>query len=603
MKIHNIRIQNVRGISDYTIAEEIYKNKPHILVAPNGFGKSSIAKAFKSAAEQTMIKFKTESDRHYPDKPKPAALSLDYDNGHSARSLSVTEKAHSNEIRKEFDILVISDLTEITASSKNLGKFNTKAKGKQVIPPIQICPIINKPDNPYKITVAKQGFEDRAQLLQNLNNSLFTLESFKQRATELGDLLDRLVMARLWNRLESIRDQINSSSGNEAELRRAIDDEISTLKNENEDFAAAIDLINKTAGCGAHDSFLCLWQVTYIAKNGSADLKKYFQWLHYDALKASIREGAQALSKAWKKPTITETKGKLLLNLPEPGHLSNGQRDVLVLFALFQKARYSLLKQRAIIVIDEVFDYLDDANLTVAQYYVTQLIEDYKNAGKEIYPLILTHLNPSFFKNYAFSKQKVIHLAPTTAQASVEAMRKLIAARRDTAICERLKDKISKYLVHFHDQEIDFSGDLRSINGCRSSWGKPGKFQEFLDEEFKKFAQGSDSDPLAICAITRRSIEKQAYEQIANRPDSADFFEEHGTTPKLNWARQRGAKIPEFHYLLRIIFDDGLHWDQRKSLTPIVAKLTNPVIRDLVLQSVQHAQLIPPHSAPTSNGN
>lgn len=588
MKIRNIRIQNVRGISDYTITEEIYKNKPHILVAPNGFGKSSIAKAFKSAAEQTMIKLKADSDRHLRDESKPAALSLDYDDGRSNRSLSVTEKAHSNEIRKEFDILVISDLTEITASSKNLGKFTTKAKGKQIIPPIEICPVIHKPETPYKITVTKQGFGAWSKLLQNLNTSLFPLESFKQRATELCDLLDRLVMTRLWNRLESIRQKVNSFSGNEANLRLAKDGEISTLRSKNEDFAAAINLIEKTADSNAFDSFLTLWQITYIAQNEGANLKKYLQWLHYDALKASIKEGAQALSKAWKKPSVTETKGKLLLNLPEPGHLSNGQRDVLVLFALFQKAKYSLLKQRAIIVIDEVFDYLDDANLTVAQYYVTQLIEDYKNAGKEIYPLILTHLNPAFFKNYAFSKQKVIHLSPKTAQAPVEAMRKLIGARRDTAVSETLKDKISKYLVHYHkNDQIDFSDDLKIIKACRSSWGQPGRFQKFLEKEFQSFAEESDSDPLAICAITRRSIEKQAYDQIAQLPEADEFFETKKTTPKLDWARQRGAQIPEFHYLLRIIFDDGLHWDNSKSLTPIIAKISNPVIRDLIIQSVR----------------
>ncbi len=56
---------------------------------------------------------------------------------------------------------------------------------------------------------------------------------------------------------------------------------------------------------------------------------------------------------------------------------------------------------------------------------------------------------------------------------------------------------------------------------------------------------------------------------------------------KLDWAHQRGAEIPEFHYLLRIIFDDGLHWDQTKNLTPIIAKLSNPVIRDLVIKAVQ----------------
>ncbi len=587
MKIRNIRIQNVRGISDYTITDEITKNKPHILVAPNGFGKSSIAQAFKSAAEQTMIKFKSDEDRHRHEESKPAALSLDYDDGQSTNSLGVTETAHSNEIRKKFDIFVISDLSEITASSKNFGGFSTKAKGKQIIPPIVICPAIKKPENPYKVTQAKQAFGNRAQLLNNLGTCLFSLDAFCERAKEFSGTLERLTMTRLWQRIESIRSSINKYSGTKIDLQKNISCEISTLLSENEDFAAAMRLVQETSDFEDLEAYLTLWQLALTSSNNAESLRKYFEWLQYDALKSSIKNGATAISKTWKQPTVNETKGKLIISLPEPSHISNGQRDVLVLFALFQKAKYSLSKQRAIIVVDEVFDYLDDANLTVAQYYLTQLIAEYKDKGKELYLLILTHLNPDFFKNYAFSKQKVIYLAPPSADASVASMLKLISSRKDDNVCAQLQDKISKYLVHYHNNEVDFSAELESIKGSRSSWGKPGKFRKFLSEEFEKFVAGENADPLAICAITRRSIEKKAFDQIAHLPDADEFFRTKKTTPKLNLARQRGASVPEFHYLLRIIFDDGLHWDQSKSLTPIIAKLSNPVVRELVIKAVE----------------
>lgn len=50
--IKKIAITNVKGIGDGTsngVYEfDIPKNKPSILVAPNGFGKSSLATTFKS---------------------------------------------------------------------------------------------------------------------------------------------------------------------------------------------------------------------------------------------------------------------------------------------------------------------------------------------------------------------------------------------------------------------------------------------------------------------------------------------------------------------------------------------------------------------------
>ena len=55
-------------------------------------------------------------------------------------------------------------------------------------------------------------------------------------------------------------------------------------------------------------------------------------------------------------------------------------------------------KEKSLLTIDEVFDYLDDANLLVAQHFLLELMKQFKDAGKSIYVVILTHLNPSQFK-------------------------------------------------------------------------------------------------------------------------------------------------------------------------------------------------------------
>lgn len=48
MKINKVKICNVKGISEYSLNALLYPNRPNILVAPNGFGKSSFATAFAS---------------------------------------------------------------------------------------------------------------------------------------------------------------------------------------------------------------------------------------------------------------------------------------------------------------------------------------------------------------------------------------------------------------------------------------------------------------------------------------------------------------------------------------------------------------------------
>ena len=46
MKIVDVTIKNIRGLEAHTINLDMIPNKPSLLVAPNGSGKSSFAIAF-----------------------------------------------------------------------------------------------------------------------------------------------------------------------------------------------------------------------------------------------------------------------------------------------------------------------------------------------------------------------------------------------------------------------------------------------------------------------------------------------------------------------------------------------------------------------------
>tara|TARA_B100001939_G_scaffold340081_1_gene347682 strand:+ start:7287 stop:9059 length:1773 start_codon:yes stop_codon:yes gene_type:complete len=579
--IKNICIENTRGIDLLTINADILKNRPNILVAPNGFGKTSIAAAFRNAAHQTFIKI-CDGDRHQHDETRKSKIKLELEEDGTLSKLSASEDAHSNDIRKNFDIHVISDLRRIKAQSRNFGGFS-RAEAKMIIDPIVICNKTTRVASPYRISEAKRAFGAHNVLLPNIDDELFRSHEFIMRSPEIFQYINSLVKTRKWSQIEKVRQQISDFDGDTTEALENAQSSIVELCRNMQEARGALTIVTQTTKLNQAEAFLALWQMLLVARSNSDTLKSHLEWLRYSAIKQSLRDGLNDLNTSWKIPSLKETKGKLIVEMPDPTHISNGQRDVMVLLSLLHIARHNLTKSRAIVIIDEVFDYLDDANLTVAQYYISQLIEDYKRQGRSIYTIILTHLNPAFFRNYVFSNQNTVYLDKGSAFDSIDAMKKLIGARSQTGCDEELKNKISKYLVHYHVDEYDFSDDLKVISGVRSSWGKHGRFQKFLTEEFNKYETGQQYDPLAICAITRRSIEELAYRQISEHPDSEEFFTTHKTGPKLDWASQRGASVPESHYLLRVIFDDGLHWNHNRDNTiSIVAKLANPIIKKMI---------------------
>ena len=100
----------------------------------------------------------------------------------------------------------------------------------------------------------------------------------------------------------------------------------------------------------------------------------------------------------------------MVVHFPKANEISNGERDVLCFIAKLFEAKSKLKKEHSILIIDEIFDYLDDANLIAVQYFLTKLIMLYKSEGKELYPIILTHLDPMYFNTYSFSTKNVVYL-------------------------------------------------------------------------------------------------------------------------------------------------------------------------------------------------
>ena len=85
MKIRKIKIHNVKGISEYCVDALLLPNRPNILVAPNGFGKSSIATAFASIASGGINL--SEDDAHNNDLANLPRVEIELTDGNHADEL------------------------------------------------------------------------------------------------------------------------------------------------------------------------------------------------------------------------------------------------------------------------------------------------------------------------------------------------------------------------------------------------------------------------------------------------------------------------------------------------------------------------------------
>ena len=157
-------------------------------------------------------------------------------------------------------------------------------------------------------------------------------------------------------------------------------------------------------------SLLAAIQVCDLHREKKAEFKACIKYFHYLVEKGYFVEKFKPFKATWKNIAPMETSNGLVLSFPKANQISNGERDTLCLVAALLKARRKLQKGSSILIIDEVFDYLDDAKkyFGKAQYHLTQMIAQWKAEGRQLFPLILTHLDPSYFKNFTFKDQKVV---------------------------------------------------------------------------------------------------------------------------------------------------------------------------------------------------
>lgn len=245
---------------------------------------------------------------------------------------------------------------------------------------------------------------------------------------------------------------------------------------------------------------------------------------------------------------------------------------------------YEGSKKPLILVIDEVFDYLDDANLVAFQYYVTSIIEAYKARDQKIYPIILTHLDPGVFFDFCFNKHKIqINYLQSKPIGKSQDTLRLIEARDNQ---ELIKDRLEMYWFHFHRDQYEIP-ELEWPNNLHQAWRSSTAFQNYAYNELKRYLECKNYDSIAVCFAVRVAVEKLSYEMLVHEDQKNEFLTTKKTKNKMDFAASTGIDIPESYFLLGLIYNTNLHWSQgRDYVSPLASKLSHPTIKRLIEQVV-----------------
>lgn len=576
MTLKKIVIRNVKGIEDKSFELDILANRPSLLVAPNGFGKSSFAAAFLSLLQNRLSV--NEDNHHKADANLAPELGIEFED-QAGQVHSLTADAEKNEIHRYFSWFVINNQIKAKGVGRNFGGRSVVSASIDVEPVVLIETIPTQESFGYRYSEQKKEFGTNGKILPNISQ-LFKNPNFLKNVSENFTHLDQLGQVRNSQKIADVVADINKQNGTTEELltwfeanKLALFEAIEPLKR-----IAELTLSSNLGFNQKHTAYLSAIQVSNLYNADKAKFKRARKYAGYLREKNDYSAVLEVFNTSWCKIVPKEKGRKLVVEFPKTKHISNGQRDVITFVALLHRAQKKLQGKNSILIIDEVFDYLDDANLVAVQYYITKMIDHYKEEGRFLYALILTHLNPHYFKNFVFSRQKVYFLDKRNISA-VSAMIKLLKRRNEPSI----KEDVSKYLLHYHPDEINKREEFEKLN-LKATWGEGQSFNLFINEEYRKYVDSDETfDPLAVCCAVRKLIEEFAYHQLTSPADRDIFINTFKTRNKLEFAEGKGASIPEYFYLLGIIYNEGMHWREgQDNLSPIAAKLENSTIRSLI---------------------
>ena len=592
-----ISIKNIKGYGNPPVTLNLNLNpkKLNIIFAPNGSGKTSLATAFKSLEpNKLMVK---EEDKFHKDSALKSELIVTFED--KVYKADETQ----NQIKQIINPYVINCRTTVTTTHKNVGGRYSIASGYMDIEKIvAIDKIPPKGNIKYSIRKFQKDFGKNGKILKNLEQIFFD-PNFLLEIEKLSYELNLFSKAQKRKKLiEEIIKEVQKLNGTGKEIIIQIDDNwFEDLENEEIYKNIITPLEVYCEGFSRWEKIDFFLQLIKFWDENKLEIKKFNKYYEYTKLKDRFITNLKILNFTWKDIYAVEENNQLVVKFPHADEISNGQRDILT-FSIELIKFQSLIEngKRNFLIIDEVFDYLDDANIITAQYYISKILELKK---EDIYLCILTHLNPFTFRNYIFNDKKInfIYLNQSIPHAT-ESMKAFIGFRgkirgekgENEEDGELLYKDLSNYLLHYNPEFKDFKERMKSFrrpDHLKVNFGKTDFFLDFLIEEVNKyFGDEEEYDPYAVAIALRRRVERIIYEKLPNHDLQEIYLNDNRyklTNEKFEFAANNGVEVPDIFLIVNAIHNESAHLEQKKNSEEykekaMTYKLQNKTIKEII---------------------
>ena len=594
-RITGISCTHVKGIEHLDIHCDFYPNKPNFLVAPNGSGKSSLATAFASLNSKRLKV--QDTDRYNAEDWDDARLSVTFDNGETYRADAAT-----NEMAGEIDVQVVRSGLYANMTNRRVGPrvlSQTKMSVEQ-------CVLYEKAPKKASLgySVTKERAKYAAEIGKGMTNlaELFGSLEFLSELLELGTAFNTTAGKRYAATINDFfKDIIPPVAGKDpAEAEARALESIATVK----PLAAIKELIDTwLPDRGDVQGYLDAIQVNRFIEGKRPAIKDVCSYLRYCEVRHDVNEMLGALNRTRGEVVAHVEKGSLVVDFPDWADASNGEIDVLQLCSALFRARVKLgEKEKSLLVIDEVFDYLDDANLLVAQHLLLEMMGQFKKGGKSLYVVILTHLSPVYFKSYRFKKFHTSYIESAQGAVEVGFLSKLL---RDRNRCQKeqpgIYAEVSSHYLHFSTVDT-ISNDAVSYivsRGVPPELGESKPFREWMVARLAEYLDGGDVPVPEICCGIRIAVEWLCYDCLLTSADKDEYLKiDKGTERRLDFAEEHGVEVPESFHLLGSIYNSCMHLTGAPGELELVRRqLNNKIVRHMIAASLKKFGWVPLNGA------
>ena len=547
-------------------------------------GKSSLATAFASLNTRRLKL--ADADRYNGEGWDDTSLSVTFDDG-----VILSANADSNEIASRVDVQVIRSGLYANMTNRRVGpRILSQTKMS-----VQQCVLYEKV--PATVRLNYSVTAERQKYASDLHGRMDNLaEAFKSYEF-LSELLssDAAFKATTGSRYAAainnfFKGVISLDTGMGGDITEA---EVLSYISSVKPLSSIKEILDRRYPTkGDISNYMNAIQVNRFIDGKRNEIKKALSYLRFRKFKNDINEMLPLLNRTRYGVEAKVRSHQLVVDFPDWDDASNGEIDVLQLcVALFRARAMFTEKENALLIIDEVFDYLDDANLLVAQHFLLEMMKQFKNSGKNLYVIILTHLDLGLFKSFRFKSFHTSYIPNSGGDSVKGCLNKLLVDRnRCKKELSDIYNSVSSHYLHFSDCDKVSEDVLEYIakQGIEDGLKSPSSFRSEMEAKLGDYFSGKPFAPSEVCCGIRLAVERLSYEALAAE-DKLGFLEINtGTEDRLRYTSEHGVEVPETFHLLGSIYNSCMHLSGRPGETELVQReLGNNIIRHMIEASLK----------------